>query len=278
MSREYLEIKYRCMHPSCVVNCREGVLAMGTELYRELSDACGEPDMFKSPRDACRLGFSQKFKALSVVKTTGDDSTRGEEALGPAEGPIKILMEEHRKVLGKLDEIEGHMRRRDVDALWVATAELENEIMHHSVHKEEEVLFPLLNDILPFAEGLVTVVKEDHRELVTLLHSFRNALVDGDILDGIGLSMLVNLRSHIRKEDEEFFLLIDGSLDGQRRETILEGMRKVDGSFRPMEPGDRKALRERSGREKRMRHDEAAAAAREEAQADASSGGGCCHG
>ena len=282
MSRRILEIQYKCMHPSCVVNCREGVLAMDEELYNDLLSSCEGEGVFKSPRGACRMGFSQKFQTLAVEEDRDADGEAGADAedaaLDPSEDPVKILVAEHQVILEKLDEIEGHMRRRDCDALWVSTAEIQNEIMLHSVHKEEDVLFPLLHEVLPLADGLITVVKEDHRELMTLLHSFRIALVDGDILDGIGRSIVVNLRSHIRKEDEEFFMLIDRYLDADKRKYILEGMKKVEESFEPIKPVSRQEARKMSTKKERNKHDDDAFAAREARQADAGSGGGCCHG
>ena len=282
MSRRILEIQYKCMHPSCVVNCREGVLAMDEELYNDLLSSCEGEGVFKSPRGACRMGFSQKFQTLAVEEDRDADGEAGADAedaaLDPSEDPVKILIAEHQVILEKLDEIEGHMRRRDCDALWVSTAEIQNEIMLHSVHKEEDVLFPLLHEVLPLADGLITVVKEDHRELMTLLHSFRIALVDGDILDGIGRSIVVNLRSHIRKEDEEFFMLIDRYLDADKRKHILEGMKKVEESFEPIKPVSRQEARKMSTKKERNKHDDDAFAAREARQADAGSGGGCCHG
>jgi len=255
---------------------------MDEELYNDLLSSCEGEGVFKSPRGACRMGFSQKFQTLAVEEDRDADGEAGADAedaaLDPSEDPVKILVAEHQVILEKLDEIEGHMRRRDCDALWVSTAEIQNEIMLHSVHKEEDVLFPLLHEVLPLADGLITVVKEDHRELMTLLHSFRIALVDGDILDGIGRSIVVNLRSHIRKEDEEFFMLIDRYLDADKRKHILEGMKKVEESFEPIKPVSRQEARKMSTKKERNKHDDDAFAAREARQADAGSGGGCCHG
>src|SRR3990170_1228653 len=111
---------------------------------------------------------------------------------------------------------------------------------------------------------------------MTLLHSFRIALVDGDILDGIGRSIVVNLRSHIRKEDEEFFMLIDRYLDADKRKHILECMKKVEESFEPIKPVSRQEARKMSTKKERNKHDDDAFAAREARQADAGSGGGGC--
>ncbi len=284
MSGKKVRVSYRCLHPSCVVFCREGILTMDEEVFQDLLQAAEGDDVFKSPRGSCRLGFSQNFK-VEEVESAG---TEGAEEASPmrdadyepsldSDNPLEILAAEHRKVLEKLEEIEGQLRRRDVEGLWNSTADLENDITLHSAQKEEEVLFPMIKDLLPLAEGLIAMVEEDHREFMTLLFSFRNALVDGDILDGLARSIIVNLRSHIRKEDEEFFYLLERYLDPEMRKRILDGMKKLDEAFVPTEAGDRAAAKHRSTAKARSHFDEAASAARDARLADAASGGGCCH-
>lgn len=282
----FLQIKYRCMHPSCVVNCREGDIAVEEGYFEELAASCEDQDVFKSPQGVCRMGFPQKFKVLSLEK----GSASGEPAVPdhpthepkPKEGsdePIEILMAEHKEVLKIVDEIEAQVRRRDVEALWVLTAKLINEVTRHSLMKEEEVLFPLIGDLIPFSEGLIAIVKEDHAEFMNLLYSFRLGIEVGDITDGIINSTIVNLRNHIRKEDEEFFALIGPRLDAGIKKQILEGMRKIDESFVPMKTGElsiEKAKQTDIAKRRRLFEDKAAAA-REARQADAASGGACCH-
>ncbi len=292
LDKAFLHIKYKCMHPSCVVNCRDGDIDVEEEYFKELAAAYEGEDVFKSPQGICRMGFPQKFKVVSLEKGSASGelpapdqvvhetkpnagSTRG----AGSDDPIEILMAEHKLVLKTLDEIEAQVRRRDVEALWVLTAELINEVTLHSLKKEEEVLFPLIGDLIPFAEGLIAIVKEDHAEFMNLLCSFRLGLEVGDITDGIINSTIVNLRNHIRKENEEFFPLVSSRLDTDIKKRILEGMQKLDESFVPMKTGEisiEKAKQTEAAKKRRLFEDEAAAA-REATQADAASGGGCCH-
>ena len=72
---------------------------------------------------------------------------------------------------------------------------------------------------MPFGEGLVACINEDHREIISLIYSFREALRDGTINDKIIGSALVALRSHVRKEDNEFFEFV--------RKYITEDMKGV---------------------------------------------------
>lgn len=277
MSQQKIDIRYRCLHPSCCVNCREGYLTMNEGLFKELSASC-EEGVFKSPRGACRLGYSQMFKVISVatisdagavsdsVQASGDKA--GDKS---SKDPISILVEEHRSILKIVVEVEDHVRRRDVDALWTSTNKLENALHAHSALKEEEVLFPAMRGLVTFGEGLVSTIKEDHREVLSLLHTVRDALRDGEILNGIVKSMIVSLKGHIRKEDAEFFELVSVSLDPCIREKIFEGMSKIDKLFVPAEAGDRKANPLTSAEREQL--DEAIAAVRDLAHID----GGCCN-
>jgi hemerythrin-like domain-containing protein len=281
MSEKKVRVTYRCLHPSCVVFCREGILTMDEELFNDLLASAEGDDVFRSPRNTCRLGFSQNFKVEGIESIEGErpsaEQVEKHEPSLESDNPLEILAAEHRNVLKKLEEIELQLRRRDVEGLWVSTAELENDITLHSVQKEETVLFPMVKDMLPLAEGLIAMVQEDHREFMTLLFSFRNALVDGDILDGLARSIIVNLRSHIRKEDEEFFYLLDRYIDAETRKRLLDGRKTLDEAFVPTEAGDRAEAKHRSTARERSHFDEAASAARDARLADAASGGGCCH-
>ncbi len=274
MSQQKIDIRYRCLHPSCCVNCREGYLTMNEGLFKELSASC-EEGVFKSPRGACRLGYSQMFKAVSV-QTISDAAAEGSVSQAnagdkPINDPISLLVEEHRSILKIVVEIEDQVRTRDVEALWISTNKLANHLHAHSALKEEEVLFPAMRGLVTFGEGLVSTIKEDHREVLSLLHTVRDALRDNEILDGIVKSMIVSLKGHIRKEDAEFFELVNASLDHCVKGKILEGMHKVDKMFVPIPDGDRRANPLTSAEREKL--DDAIAAVRDLAHID----GGCCN-
>ena len=277
MSQHKIDIRYRCLHPSCCVNCREGYLTMSEDFFKELSASSGEEGAFKSPRGACRLGYSQMFKVISV-KNVGEAAVSGAApsapempAEKPSQDPIALLVEEHKDILKILADIEEHVRKRDVDALWVSTNHLENHLQLHSALKEEEVLFPAMRGLVTFGEGLVSTIKEDHREVLSLLHTVRDALRDNDILDGIVKSMIVSLKGHIRKEDAEFFALVSGCLDSCVRSKIMDGMSRIEKAFVAAPAGDRKANPLTSSEREQL--DEAIAAVRDLAHID----GGCCN-
>lgn len=272
-----LDIKYRCLHPSCVVNCREGAISLDEQTFNKLKAYYEDEATFRSPRGSCRLGFSQPYKAVEVSEYAGDDD---EQAQDPrergVEDPIALLMDEHQEILKKLDKVDAHIRKRDVDGLWVSTCDLENAINMHSLHKEEEVLFPIIGTVVPLGEGLVTIMREDHRELMSLLHKFRISLVNDEIQNGIATSILVNLRTHIRKEDKEFFTLINKHLTDDLRTSLVRDFRASAAKYVLLEPGDRLKAREELADVTKARHefDREASEAVELARASAS---GCCH-
>lgn len=272
MSKQMLEIKYRCMHPSCCVNCREGLIGIEEDLFNELSSQYEEKELFRSPRGICRLGFSQPFKVIRMSNKA--EAAPEQAAVAPETDPIAILMAEHKAILGKLEGIEDQVRKRDVDGLWVSTADIENALIIHSAKKEEEVLFPALSDLMPLGQGLVSIIKEDHREILSLLHAFRSALEDGDILDGLIRSMTVSLRSHIRKEDYEFFELVNKCLTDDIRKTMFDGMKKIDETHVTIVAGDRLKLtaERKAAKEKRDMLDESILAVRDLVNVDS-----CCH-
>ncbi|MCP3676464.1 MAG: hemerythrin domain-containing protein, partial [Deltaproteobacteria bacterium] len=154
MSNPLFKIKYKCLHPSCQVYCKKGELTFDEEYFSDLSAEYDEESLFKSPPDYCRLGFAQPFKVISranvepsqVLSAEGSDVVHGDVALTD---PIEMLKAEHQSILKNLDRIEEQLRKRDLDGLWLTTATIENEIILHSVMKEEQALFPAIADLVP---------------------------------------------------------------------------------------------------------------------------------
>lgn len=274
MSQNYLRIKYRCQHPDCQIkSCRTGEIDIEEMEYIELSSSDADKTLFKSPRGICRLGFSQTFKALDVKNVSDipeDDVIETDEE---EVNPISILREEHQRVLRRLDVIEDMILRRDIDGLWVTMAEVENDIVLHSIRKEEGVLFPLLVKLDPVNEKYVEIIKEDHRELIVLLHAVRNAMCEDEIPDNVLRSALSNLRSHISKEDEEFFYIVDECLDSDSRRILIDGMDLAEKSHVLITAGERTSVIHNHGDETndQMNYREAVLTAKQNADKD-----NCC--
>ncbi len=268
MSEKILEVTYQCLHSSCVVNCKNGELFMPEDLLEASTSM--DKTIFKSPKGFCRLGFSQPFKAIDVKEAEDADEDAGQdECLDAASDPIAALKDEHNKVLKRVEAVEAHLDERDIEGLWVSTRDLENILNLHSGIKEEEVLFPALKGLVPFGEGLVACINEDHREIVSLVYSFREALTDGNINDKIIGSAIVALRSHIRKEDNEFYEFIKKYINKEMKKAIMAEMEQAEKAFVPQEPGERK-MDEKKASERCLHHDKLSAA--RESSLDT-----CCH-
>lgn len=244
MPERTLSIQYECLHPSCQVFCKKGVLDLEESFYKSLSEEATEDETFRSPTGSCRLGYNQVFRAVSVKDQS--NSKPSKSAITPeasksfiVNGPLASLTTEHSAVLKKLDLIETQVRTRDIDGLWTATSDVENDILIHSIKKEEEALFPLVVKKLSMGPALVGIMVEDHREFVSLLHAFRCGLQDGEILDGLVNSLIINLRNHISKEDLEFFPMIDSQLDDNERENLFKRMSEMEKNHEPIKAGDR---------------------------------------
>ncbi|MEE9542567.1 MAG: hemerythrin domain-containing protein [Thermodesulfobacteriota bacterium] len=238
MSAKNLTIKYHCQHPSCQVFCKKGELTLEEGNFEELKGAYEEDDIFKSPRGTCRMGYNQPFKIVSVSDESAAEDVQVDKGDGAAD-PIEILKAEHLGVISKLENLEEQLRQRSKDGLWTAAADLENKITLHSIKKEEEGLFPILMNKNPMAQAFVQIVHEDHKEFISLLHSFRCGLQEDQILDGIVNSLITNLKNHIRKEDDEFFTMVDECLTAEDRALLLGRMEAIESKFVPVEPGDR---------------------------------------
>lgn len=267
MSEKLLKIRYRCQHPSCQIKvCREGEITIEESKFLELSAAYEDDDsLFKSPRGICRLGFPQPFKVI-----TEEDRTERDVEDKKGRTPVEILKEEHRKVLENLEIMEDQMSKRDIEGLWITTARVEDEITLHSIEKEEGILFPLMKKISPLTEGHLTIMQEDHRELMAFLHSFREGLREGDILDGVANSLISNLRSHIKKEDNEFFDEVEKTLNRDDKQRLLKGMELAEEKHVTVEPGERRPINMDDEEEARKRQEfkEALMAAKKAAEED----------
>jgi len=233
MTTHLFEIKYKCLHESCFASCKKGNLSLEESEFNKLS-SYEDKSLLKSPKGICKLGFTQKFK-IEKVKDSLSKKDNNEIITDNSSDPIEILIQEHQIVLELLDRIETHIRRRNVDGLWTSVCELENEITLHSIVKEEGVLFPLLENVGSQIIAFLGIIKEDHREVFSFLHSFKSALIDNEILDGIGHSLVANLRTHISKEDNEFFEVVNHYLTAKDKENLLIKMKKAEESFVPEE-------------------------------------------
>lgn len=280
MSDKVLKIKYECLHPSCAVFCRKGKLYLEEALFSELSAANDAEDTFKSPYGVCRLGFSQPFKAVLVEEESLEEAAENEALEAKSESdPFDLLVGEHRAVLKKLDLLEYQVRKRDLDGSWITTAMIENDIILHSIKQEEQVLFPLvLEKEVSMGDSFIAIMKEDHREFISLLHAFRCGLQDGEILDGLVGSLVINLRNHIEKEDQSFFPLTNECLEEDDRIRLFDAIMAIKNDHVPLAPGVRSEKPLSPLSEDRDKIDAELVGIREGSSKGGGSEAGCCAG
>jgi len=224
------------------VFCKKGALELAEAEFLELKGAYEGEDIFKSPKHGCRLGFDQPFKVVAIEDITkGSQIPEQKVSTGSRVevDPIQTLKEEHQVVLKKLGELENLVRKRDIDRVWFKVAEIENEILLHSIKKEEEFLFPYIIKNVPMGIAYVNIMNEDHKEFISLLHSFRCALQEDEILDGIISSVIVNMRNHITKEDQELFAMVYDVISDEDKLFLDRGMKKLEKEHVRVEAGDR---------------------------------------
>lgn len=240
MTDKMLSVTYQCQHPSCQVFCKKGEFIMTESYFQELSDAVPDEGFFKSPPRACRMGFSQQYQVVEVKDEAEADAAAAEASKKESvENIFTVLVEEHARVSEKLDQIEMEARKRDLEALWITSAKLMDDIILHSIKKEEDALFPVVQKRIESGSFLMPIMKEDHIEFVSMLHGFRCALQDGEILDGVLCTLLVNMRNHIRKEEDEFFPILEEELASEEMTELYSVMQKIEEEHVPVKQGSR---------------------------------------
>lgn len=217
MPQQVLEIQYRCLQ-SCQANCKEGEISIEAAAFDALSDEYEEENVFKSPDGICLMGYPQRFEVVEDEVKEGDEDA-GEDF----DDPVETLRDEHQEILDDLKIIEGHLMRRDQEALKAAILTLEKDVVLHSLVREEKGLFPNIQG-MQLSAAPVPIMEEEHRETGLLINNFKEGLEEGDIRDGIADAIMANLRNHIRKENEEFFTALDDKLTTQQRREITEEM------------------------------------------------------
>ena len=142
MSEKILKVTYQCLHSSCVVNCKNGELFLPEALLEESFSE--DKTIFKSPRDFCRLGYSQPFKVMNIEEAKDADAEDDiqEDDSKTTVDPIAALKDEHNKVLKRVEAVEAHLDERDIEGLWVSTCDLQNILHLHSGTKRGGCIIP----------------------------------------------------------------------------------------------------------------------------------------
>lgn len=221
MPEQILELQYRCLQ-SCQASCKEGELTIEASEFDRLSEAYPEENVFKSPDGVCLMAYPQRFKVLEDEVVEEDDTVDDD-----FDDPIETLLAEHQEILDDIKILEGKLLRRDLEGVKEIMVKLERDVVMHSLIKEEKALFPAIEG-LRLNAAPVPIMEEEHRETGMLISNLWEGLEEGDIRDGMADAIMANLRNHIRKEDEEFFSVLEEKLGRAKRKEIADAMEEVE--------------------------------------------------
>lgn len=156
-----------------------------------------------------------------IVGPTGvpgpvDDGLGGSFAWSLTDGPIEVLLGEHRTILLVLDEVERESRRVEADgamreAFWQDLLRFLDEFdagLHHQ--KEEDLLFPALESVgLSPERGPTAVLRDEHLRSRFWRNRLETALQQRDRARlAVAAGQYVDLtRAHVLKENQILFPL-----------------------------------------------------------------------
>lgn len=132
------------------------------------------------------------------------------------DGPIEVLLGEHRTILAVLDEVDRESRRLEAkgalrEAFWADLLRFLDEFdagLHHK--KEEDLLFPALEGAgLSASHGPTAVLRDEHLRSQFWRNRLEQALHDRDRTRLIAAvaSYLDLTRAHVLKENQILFPL-----------------------------------------------------------------------
>jgi hemerythrin-like domain-containing protein len=150
--------------------------------------------------------------------------------------PTEVLKEEHRRVLEKLEAMEGlfkHLDQKESIApkLTELTSFFKTDFWVH-FDKEERALFPEFDNFMPRGAGPLAVMLEEHEVLRNTNEVMQEAIARylgpadsaetrRTIVES-GTHFIEFLRSHINKEDHILFSMADMHLNQSQNARILK--------------------------------------------------------
>ena len=146
-----------------------------------------------------------------------------------SDGPIEVLLGEHRTILQVLDEVDRESRRLETkgalrEAFWLDLLRFLDEFdagLHHQ--KEEQLLFPALEAAgLSASHGPTAVLRDEHLRSQFWRHRLEQALHDRDRtrLIAAAASYLDLTRAHVLKENQILFPLAQRLLAADELERL----------------------------------------------------------
>jgi hemerythrin-like domain-containing protein len=184
------------------------------------------------------------------VSILGDNHSKKEICVMTDKKATEILREEHENVLKKLDALEKVISNLDKKA--EISAELKELASFFKtdfwVHfaKEEEALFPEIENFIPREGGPTGVMLIDHEDLRATNEQIQGAVdeylreIDNskarEMIREHGSHFIGLLREHINKEDSILFRMADMHLDGTQLDKIIKLFAEIEKRYKRAQP------------------------------------------
>ena len=162
--------------------------------------------------------------------------------------PTHVLRSEHRQIDEQLDVLSAALRRLGdggpapdvLDRIESVAGYIDGEMaLHH--RKEEDCLFPFLEEFLASENLRLDARIADHEDLNIMNGKFKEALNEcrelaggrraafsAQMLRGYGLYIVHLVREHLLKEDQILFLVADEYLTPEQEAEILSRFAAID--------------------------------------------------
>jgi hemerythrin-like domain-containing protein len=164
--------------------------------------------------------------------------------------PTQVLRAEHRQIDEQLNVLSAALRKLGnrgpdpdvLDRIEEVARYIDGEMaLHH--RKEEDCLFPFLEEHLASENLRLDARIADHEDLDIMSGKFKEALNDcrevepgrsaifaAQLLKGYGLYIVHLVREHLLKEDQILFLVADEYLTAEQEAQILARFADIEGS------------------------------------------------
>jgi len=194
--------------------------------------------------------FQIRIIKLSVHKMTKD--------------PVKILLDEHKLIMDQIQELRyavkalaqsGEDALAETLAIFTRVGEMMDTILDLHRRKEDEVLFPTIEEILGVDDAPTIVMRQEHldihaqgrllRETLRELHEEQHPAIEAgrerlqllvaegtsaESLRQTGENIIYLLDSHFNKEEEILFPMVHTLLDPSTLAKVASRFEKLDSS------------------------------------------------
>lgn len=159
---------------------------------------------------------------------------------------IQQLLDDHKDSEARFVQLEALFAEIEVDPLWTASRMREFEdfadffridLMAH-MRKEDEILYPALEEFLPRDVGPLMVLRTEHDDIVTNFNRMQNSyqvMLQGNVRPEVvqkflffGRTLLQLLRDHAYKEERVLFPMVARFLKPELDARIAADMQTLE--------------------------------------------------